>query len=166
MNQRIVVTAFLVLLVLVVAFVWGTSGSLPPVVASHFGFSGAADGFMPRSSYVIFMIALLVGISLLLAFLPSALTRMDVRYINLPNGQYWLAPERRHETFAFLRLHFITFASVLLVFLTYVHWLVVQANQQQPPQLSTSGITSALLVFFAIVIAWLIVLYRRFNKDT
>jgi len=117
MNQRFIVTLFLVFLAVAVAFVWGSSDALPPLMASHFGSQGDADGFMPRSGYVVLVVVLLLGIPLSLAFLPFALAHMDVRSINLPNGQYWLAPERREETFAFLRLHFILFASVLVVFL-------------------------------------------------
>ena len=165
MNQRVVATSFLVFLAAAVAFVWGSSDALPPLVASHFGSQGNADGFMPRSAYVIFIVVLLLLIPLLLAFLPFALARMDVRNINLPNGQYWLAAERREETFVFLRLHFVSFASVLVVFLAYVHWLVVQANQHQPPQLSTPAIITGLIVFTAAVVVWLIILYRRFNKS-
>jgi uncharacterized membrane protein len=164
MSQRFVVTWFLVFLAVAVAFVWGTSDALPQLMASHFSPQGDADGFMPRSGYVVFIIVLLLGIPLLLAFLPFALARMDVKNINLPNGHYWLAPERREETFAFLRLHFISFASVLVVFLTYVHWLVVQANKHQPPQLSTPAIITGLVVFTAALVVWLIILYRRFSK--
>ena len=165
MNQRFAATSFLVFLAAAVAFVWGSSDALPPLVASHFDSQGNADGFMPRSGYVTFIVVLLLGIPLLLAYLPIALARMDVRNINLPNGQYWLAAERREETFVFLRLHFVSFASVLVVFLAYVHWLVVQANQHQPPQLSTPAIITGLVVFTAAVVVWLIILYRRFNKS-
>jgi hypothetical protein len=52
-----------------------------------------------------------------------------------------------------------------VVFLTYVHWLVVQANRHQPPLLSTSSIITGLVVFFAVSAAWLIILYRRFDKS-
>ena len=164
MNQRVVVTGFLLFLAVALAFVWGTSDGLPPLMASHFGPQGHADGFMPRSGYMGFILVLLLGIPLLLAFLPMALARMDVKSMNLPNGHYWLAPERREQTFAFLRLHFIAFASVLVVFMTYVHWLVVQANQLQPPQLSMPAIIAGLLALTAALVVWLIVLFRRFGK--
>lgn len=43
--------ALLLLLFALGAFVWLTAEALPPVVASHFSASGAADGFMPRKTY-------------------------------------------------------------------------------------------------------------------
>lgn len=164
MNPRFAAASFLVLLAMALAFVWTTSQALPVLVASHFGALGAADGFVPRSDYVLFTLGLLAAMSLVLAFLPVALTRMDIRHINIPNGPYWLAPERRDRTFAFLRLHFIGFASALVVFLTYVHWLVVQANQHQPPLLSTPSISAGLAVFLTLTAVWLVVLYARFRR--
>ena len=46
---------FLVSLVAAAVFVWLTSAALPPVVASHFGPGGVANGFMGRGMYTTFM---------------------------------------------------------------------------------------------------------------
>jgi hypothetical protein len=166
MNPRFASIAFLLLLTLAAGFVWSSSSALPAVVASHFGASGAADGFMLRADYVLTMLLTLVGVALLVAFLPFALPHLGDGSINLPNRDYWLAPARRAQTFAFLRLHGLSFASALVAFLAYVHWLVVQANLRQPPQLSTPAIIAALLVFLAILAIWLIVLFARFRQSS
>jgi uncharacterized membrane protein len=164
MNHRTPAIIFIAFLALGMAFVWSTSSELPPVVASHFGASGSADGFTPRSSYVGIMLVLLGAVALLIGFLPFVLTRQGGAGLNLPNRQYWLAPERREETFRFLRLHGLVFASLFVAFFAYVHWLVVQANQLTPPLLSTSAIITALVVFFTGVAALLGAVYARFRK--
>ena len=164
MNQRFAVTCFLMLLALAALFVWSTSGSLPSVVASHFDASGAANAFMPSSTYALGMLGVLIGVPGLTAFLPFALSRLQGRGLNIPNREYWLAPERIDESLAFLQRHCLVFASGLVIFLSYVHWLVVQANRHQPPLLSTSAIVTGLTVFFAAAAVWLIVLYARFRK--
>src|SRR5512142_224784 len=115
-----------------VAFVWRTSNGLPALVASHFGASGMANGFMPHDFYVRFMIAFVIGLPTLMVFLTGHVLGSSKARINLPNRDYWLAPERRAETIAFLRAGLIWFGVLLVTFLCYVHWLVVVANRVQP----------------------------------
>ena len=156
--------ALLVLLAVLAAFVWRSSQALPPLVASHFAASGAANSYMSRSVYTIVSILLVVGAPLFVAFLPSLLIGKGERKLNLPNRDYWLAPERREATLSFLRAHGKWFAAALAVFLTYAHWLVVQANALKPPVLAPSAILGGLAVFLAALTAWLVVLYVRFRK--
>ena len=164
MSSRLASTAFLALLALLAAFIWTTSASLPHVVASHFGTSGSADGFMSRSAYRFVLLLLMIAIPLLLALLPLAATIKGGLRLNLPNREHWLAPERRAETLHFLRAHGLWFASFVALFLAYVHLLVVEANRLEPPRLSTSAMHAGLAVFFVALIAWLGVLYLRFRK--
>ncbi|WP_052128438.1 DUF1648 domain-containing protein [Neosynechococcus sphagnicola] len=144
-------------------FVWFTSQSMPNVVASHFGTSGSANGFMPRDYYVLFILTFVVGLPLLLLVgTYVALASPRVR-INLPHREYWLAPARRAETVSFLRAHSVWFAAMLVAFLCYVHWLVVRANQVQPVQLSTPGLLAGLGIFFAAMFFWAMAMIRRFS---
>ena len=155
--------AFLALLGALAAFVWRSSQALPPLVASHFAASGAANSFMSRGVYAIVSILLVVGAPLFVAFLPSLLIGKGEGKLNLPNRDYWLAPERREATLSFLRAHGKWFAAALAVFLAYAHWLVVQANQHQPPALSSSALVVGLVAFFLAIATWLLVLYARFR---
>lgn len=158
--------AFLVLQTMLVSFVWYSAQALPPVVASHFSASGVANGFMPRQAYVMGFSLLLIGIPLLMAFLPGSLASRSSARLNIPNRAYWLAPERRDATLAFIRGHGKWFAGAMSLFLGYVHWLVVQANQRQPPVLSNADILSGLAVFLLALVVWLAGLYLRFRKTT
>ena len=156
--------AFLLLLAALAAFLWSTSAALPPVVASHFAGSGVANGFMARGPYVTLMFVIGVGVPLLIGFLPSTLVERGSHNLNIPNRDHWLAPQRRDATLAFLRVHGLWFGAAVAIFLGYVHWLVVQANRLQPPELSTRGILGGLAVFGLVLVAWLVVLFRRFGK--
>ncbi|MFT3663597.1 hypothetical protein [Piscinibacter sp.] len=157
-------TALLLLLMALGAFVWRTSAGLPPVVASHFGADGAADGAMARGSYLVLMLLLVVGLPLLIGWLVPVVAGGEGRHLNIPNRAYWLAPERRAATLAFVYGHLRWFAAAVALFLAYVHLLVVRANAQQPPQLSFSDITGALLVFFLALAAWMAVLWARLRR--
>ncbi len=164
MNPRFCTIALLALLLVLAAFVWLSSSALPEVVASHFGANGAANGFMPRGMYVAILLALVLGVPSLLALLPGALAGQGGRNLNIPNREYWLAPERRESTVAFVAAHGRWFAAAVAVFLAYVHWLVVRANALQPPVLSTTGIVAGLVVFFVFLAGWLFTLFAKFRR--
>ena len=144
-------------------FVWRTSNGLPAVVASHFGASGMANGFMPHDFYVRFMIAFVIGLPALMVFVTGHVLGSSKARINLPNRDYWLAPERYAETIAFLRAGLKWFGVLLVTFLCYVHWLVVVANSVQPAQLSEPQFFGGLAAFFVALLIWLKVLLGHFR---
>lgn len=166
MNPSPGTLAFLLLQAVLAGFVWYSAQTLPPVVASHFSASGVANGFMPRQAYVVGFSLLLIGVPLLIAFLPGSLASRSSAHLNIPNRAYWLAPERRDTTLAFIRGHGKWFAAAVSLFLGYVHWLVVQANQLQPPVLSSIDILGGLAVFLLALFVWLAGLYLRFRTRT
>ena len=145
-------------------FVWSTSLRLPKSVASHFGSSGFANGYMPHDFYVYFMLAFVIGLPTLLVFLTLLALANPKARINLPNKDYWLAPARRAETVAFLRAGVLWFGVMLVVLLCYAHWLVVLANEAQPVRLAESWLISGLLVFVAATLIWLTMLFGHFRR--
>jgi uncharacterized membrane protein len=155
---------FLLVLVAAGAFVWLTSVDLPPVVASHFGPGGAANGFMDKNTYTVLMLALVVGVPALVASSAQLVRVLPPQLINLPNRQYWLAPERRAATLEALASLTLRFAVALAVFLCFVHWLVIRANAVQPPRLPETWLFVGLAVFGAATLAWLVMLFRRFRR--
>ena len=155
---------FLVVLVAAGTFVWLTSAGLPVVVASHFGPGGGANGFMGKGAYTLLMVGLVVGVPLLMASSTHLVRLLPPQLINLPNKQYWLAPERRDETLEALAALSLRFAAALSVFLCFVHWLVVRANATQPARLPETWLFVGLGVFGAVTLVWVFSLLRRFGR--
>jgi len=146
------------------AFVWWTSGSLPDVVASHFVAGGAANGFMPRGSYVASMLALVVVVPSLLCSLGWLSGRIPPRFVNLPNKQHWLAPERREATLASLGRFGLWAGYATLGLLCALHWFVVQANTQHPPRLEQAPLVGLLAVYFVALFVGIIMVLGRFFR--
>ena len=155
---------FLVLVTFAAAFVWISSRALPEVAASHFGGSGVANGFMPRLFYVKFMLLFVVVLPLVLVFVPSISLKNPKAGIRLPNRDYWLAPERQAETVEYLRQHMARFGSMLVVFLSYIHWLVVRANTVFPPILPAPWAIGGIAVFVVGALIWASALLRHFGN--
>ena len=158
-----------VLLALVGVFVISliyAAGELPEHVASHFGFHGEANGWMSKEADLIFMAVIglglpsfVIGLCYLTRYLPSWM-------VNLPHREYWLAPERRSGTAQYLLKHSIWFASLILAFMTWVHLLVVSANKQPSPQLSTSLLLAGLFLFLIGLGIWAWRLLRHFRSPS
>jgi len=160
-------TRWLILLLVVslcAAIVVASGQALPATVASHFGPEGRADGFMSRDVYVAFMAAIVVAVPLLIA-LGGALARwLPSRLVNLPNKDYWLAPERRAQAVSAMEVRMIAMACALAIFLCYVHWLVVQANAAAPPRLDEARFIAALAAFVIFALGWSAAFYLRFRR--
>lgn len=143
---------------------WLGSG-LPPVVASHFGADGEANGHMARGEFVVVM-GFVLGVlpSLMLWGLSRALKRTD--RLRIPDAAYWLAESRRPGTERWLRRHFARLCIGLPLFLAYVFWLVAEANRAAPthPSLDMRWLLAGLAVFLGATLAWIVALNRHFRR--
>lgn len=145
---------FLLVLAGAAVFVWSTSGLLPEHVASHFNAAGQPNGFMPREAYTRVMLVLVLLAPLLVVLLPRFALNVPGARINLPHRDYWLAPERRADTVRRLQEQMTHFGTLLALFLCYVHWLVVGANQATPPVWPNMPFFAGLAVFLAVATGW------------
>lgn len=146
------------------AFVGLSSGSLPGLVASHFGFGGTADGFMDKVHYVRFMAAMAAGVPLVVGASMNLVRWMPVSMINLPNRDYWLAPERAEATRAALGRQGTVFSACMTAFMCWAHWLVVLANRSTPPRLSNGPFVAGLLLFVLGTVGWSASFFYRFSR--
>lgn len=163
MYRKLLTLVFIALLFTGAGFVLSTTASLPDRVASHFGTEGLANGYMTREGYRCFMLFFTVGFPALMVLGIGGLPRLIPQYANFPNREYWLAPERRAQAFDFLTAHALWFGILLVLFICAVHWLVVQANMQHPPQLANGPFLTSLGMFLAALVVWIIMLMRCFS---
>ena len=134
---------------------------LPARVASHFDGAGRPNGWMTRDGLVLFQCILLLALGALFGFAGRLVAETPNGLINLPNKNYWLAPERRAESVAFLTGWLRWVGAGTLAFLMVVFQLSVQANLRRG-RLDTPQFFTAMGIFLAglaIAVVWL---YRRF----
>lgn len=155
---------FLLFLGFAAIFVGWSSGAMPESVASHFGPGGVANGFMPRQSYAMFMVVLMLLVPSLIYFATRSASRLPVALINLPNKGYWLAPERQASSLASLGRFgtFVAYATAFLLCL--VHWMVIQANRVQPPQWEVAPLVAVMGLFFAVLGVAMMVFLGKFFR--
>jgi uncharacterized membrane protein len=154
---------FIVLVLAAAVYEYRTATRLPRMVAVHFDQAGLATSFMAVSRYRIaislFSIVLPVALVAVMTFAYSRAT--DVK---LPNRDYWMAPHRIAGTRAFLVAHGIWFGSILVGLMCFVQWLVLDANQRRPPQLSNAAMLLGLSVLLGCMVVWIATLTVAFRR--
>ncbi|MDX1933145.1 MAG: DUF1648 domain-containing protein [Capsulimonadales bacterium] len=122
---------------------------LPDTLASHFGPNGTADGWMGKAAFMTFYLTLLLVVAAVLAGVGLLMTKLPVDMINLPNREYWLAPERRARTQGILQERMTWFGAATLIFLIAMMQLTFLANLGAEPRLDNRAMIATIgyLVF-------------------
>jgi uncharacterized membrane protein len=107
--------------------------ALPPLMATHFDLGGKPNGFQERSAFVWTSVLVSVFMLALFAALPALLVHLPERFLNLPNKDYWLAPERRAQTFGRLSAHIDWLGCATMGLLAGVFELIIRANLTRSP---------------------------------
>jgi uncharacterized membrane protein len=148
-----------------VTFVIYTSYFLPSKVATHFNVNNEPDGWMTRNAYLLLILTLLISIPFAISVGISVLSQKFPHLLNVPNGDYWLAPRRLNESLDFLAAHGHRLGRLIIVLTTGLHYVVLVANRAEPPLLPYSWLMAILLGFVFALAMWVLVLYRRFPRS-
>jgi hypothetical protein len=164
MKNNISMIVFIFVELFVVTYILSTTGALPENIASHFNGAGLPNGFMSQKGYLIFMLVFAVGIPSFVIGSMSIVLRKAQSKINIPNRDFWLAPERRQKTILFINNHISWLGSFIALFIAYVHWLLIKANSTQPVQLSNELLFIGMGVFLVVILVWGALLSLRFMR--
>ncbi len=137
---------------------------LPGTIASHFDGSGAADGWMSKDSFFT-MYAVIIGFIAVL-FLGTVWLVRHIPYsmINIPNREYWLAADRREQTFSMIAGTMQRMGAVTLVFMVFMMHLTFAANLGAPIELGP-GVWIGLTLYFAALVCFIVRMYRDFRVE-
>jgi len=146
------------------AYVWFTADQLPARVATHFGVNGVPNGWETQAGYVRF--TLIFG-----AVVPAFVlgTFLIIRYcngwgLNVPNKDYWLAPERRGQTFAFIQRQGIRLAVLMIAFFAGIHYMILAANAHVPASLPSTFVLWIVGPFLTATLLWAVIFTLHFRK--
>lgn len=134
---------------------------LPEQVASHFNHLGEPDGWMSKINFMIFEVVLLGFIVGLFALIAFSFEKTPVGLLNLPNKDYWLAPERRAETFRVLKDTLAVMQIALLAMFISINQMVFRANIEQTNLSNASWLVIG--AFVAFTFFWIYKLNRKFK---
>jgi uncharacterized membrane protein len=135
---------------------------LPDRIASHFDFSGRPNGWMSRTEFMVFTAIMLVALYFVFGAMPALLAKLPDWMINMPRKDYWLAPEHKTESLAYLRTWMRWFGCLTLLMLLAIFELVFRANLSAPPLLDSSA-AWIIVAYLALLIASVIPALLRFR---
>ena len=145
-------------------FVSATASQMPERVAMHFGLTGHADGWASRHGAAAFFIGMGWGVAVLFVVFGSVMKWMPNWTFNLPNRDYWLAPERRAETIEIISRQLTWLASVMVLFFYGLYGLTILANRATPAQLPMNLFLCLLVMFLLFIGVWSMGFIRYFGK--
>ncbi|MGA2240573.1 MAG: DUF1648 domain-containing protein [Verrucomicrobiota bacterium] len=145
-------------------FIAGSASLLPERVASHFGGDGQPNVWMPRGFYLRFIAGIGLGVTALFVSLAYGTRFLPTRLINLPQRNYWLAPEHRAETFTWLCGAMLWFSCLMISFLAGIHYLTIEANRSNPVHLPAAPFAILVAAFLIATVGWVVTLFRHFSK--
>jgi uncharacterized membrane protein len=137
---------------------------LPDRLASHFAASGVPNGWMMKQQFFMAYAVMVLPAAVVEFWVARRIANTPGARLNLPNKEYWLAPERRAETFGYFEMFFAWYGCVFLLLEVFAMGLAMRANFDAPPRLPAIPIVSAIVGFVLFNIAAVIAMFRRFAK--
>lgn len=163
-GSRLPRSIFVALVLAAVAQCVSSYSRMPDLVASHFGPSGAPNGWMTKDAFFVIYAVVIALAGVIEIFPARSIANRSPASINLPNKEYWLAPERRAETMAYFDKFFAWYGCAFLLILVLIMGLAINANLNAPPHLPTGPTLAIIAGFVAFNIAAVLQIFVRFSK--
>ncbi|MDY0168968.1 MAG: DUF1648 domain-containing protein [Thermoguttaceae bacterium] len=136
---------------------------LPAMMATNFDARGNPDGWMAKESFFAVHAITFAGVTALLFAASLSVRIVPDRMISVPNKDYWLAPERREESVAYLFRFLLWINNATMLFLIAIIDSVFRANLAAPVRLPANPWIWAIIVpaFVAGITVHLFLRFRR-----
>ena len=159
-TGRIFYAIVILICVFEIARLWGIA---PSQMAAHFDIQGNPDRFVSRAEffwYQIQTVLVVIGVSIPLQVIFLVL---PANLINMPNREYWLAPERRDETIGRLTSFAAMMFGIILLAVQAGFELSVKANLQTPIVFNAQWMLLTMTVAFIAIGLMLFLLIASFR---
>ena len=154
--------AFLALLGLLMAAYYYPR--MPERMASHFAGDGRPNGWQPRDAFFLIMLVASASSALVAFFTPWRIASQPKARINLPNRDYWLAPERRPQTMNYISAFMAWFGCAVLFVLISGTFLAFQANLAPDQHFNSQALLLVLIAFLLFLLIGVIRFVRHFQN--
>ena len=163
-NSRLPNSIFFTLVALGAAQLCFYAPRIPEILGSHFSRGGFVNGWQTRTAFFGTELGMIVLATAVSFGVPRIIAAAPVALLNLPHKEYWMAPERREDTLAYIRVWSAWFGCGLLAFSLFALELVLRANLHTPPRFSNAAFVPALLAFVAFATMLVLRLILHFSR--
>ncbi|MBL7076616.1 MAG: DUF1648 domain-containing protein [Kiritimatiellae bacterium] len=135
---------------------------LPAEVAHHFGASGQPDAWGSKEHFLVVYLVTVAVMAATFLGLGLAMPKIPNSAINLPNKEYWLAPERRRQTLDYMLPRLLWLGSLTMVLLLDIFHQSFQVHLGKATSLP--HVWYSMVAYLIATAVWCIAVYRRFGK--
>jgi uncharacterized membrane protein len=137
---------------------------LPDVMASHFNGRGVPNGWQTKSGFFTVFVGVSVLVSVIGFGIPRIIAVLPAQLMNLPNKQYWLAPEHIAETQEFLGRYFAWYGCAIFVIMILTFDYAIQHNlhPENPPD--PARMWYILVGFLLFTLVWTVRMSTKFLR--
>ncbi|MDB6075187.1 MAG: serine/threonine protein kinase [Verrucomicrobiaceae bacterium] len=139
---------------------------LPAHLATHFDATGRPNGWMTKAETIRFDLLMGLGMQALLILLFSIMRFIPARFVNMPHKDYWQKPENFRTACTYLARYALWLGSLMLLWMILLNYQVAEANRALLPHLDPSGFVVAMGTFAAMLVLWVICVWRQFRVPT
>lgn len=139
---------------------------MPPRMAAHFAADGYPNGWQPRESFFLLTIILCASSGVVAFFAPWQIASKRNTRINLPNREYWLAPERREATMRYIASTMSWFGCGLLLVLISGTFLALRANLAPDHRFHSEAMILVIVAFVLFLLLLVLALVHHFQRVT
>ena len=164
-RSAVALVVFFVLLLMVVVHMAFYYPLLPERMASHFDLQGNPDSWSSKPTFFAVYAGMLFGVAGLLLGVGLAMRWIPVSLVNLPNKDYWLAPQRKSESLALVRCYLLWMTNATIALLAGCVHLTFRANLVRDPDLGPA-LMVIIGLYLVFTLVWCIGLFWQFRKPT
>jgi uncharacterized membrane protein len=127
--------------------------TMPAVMASHFDAHGVANGWQTKDAFFTVLAGVTVLAAVLVFLVPAIVTSLPAQYVNLPNKEYWLAPERIDQSRQFMNQWFGWFGCAVYAVVCFAFDYAVKSNlpgAQPSAPAELLGVLGAFAIFSVV----------------
>jgi len=159
-SAQVVVVVLIAAAFVELAFYYPLIGA---TAASHFDIGGAPNGHQTKVMFFASWIFAILLPGIVALGVPSMLGHIPVTLINLPNKEYWFAPQRRAQTLYGFAQHFAWFGAASLTLVIAVMTLVMRANLSASQLIEPQWFWVLFAFYLAFVAWWLMRVFVMFR---
>jgi uncharacterized membrane protein len=137
---------------------------MPQRMAAHFAANGYPNGWQPRESFFLLSIVLTASSAVVAFFAPWQIASKADARINLPNRDFWLAPERREATMRYIAATMGWFGCGLLFVLISGTFFAMRANLSPEHRFNSEAMLIVLGGFFVSLLFLMVGFVRHFQR--
>ncbi len=135
----------------------------PSIMAGHFNIQGLPDRFDTKGAFFYFEIQIMLTILAALIVAEGLLYIIPVEFINLPNKEYWLAPDRHSTTIARIGSFLEIIFSATIIVTQAAFELAANANLHKPIIFASQYMIPIIVGFFTFTMLALVLFALSFR---